>query len=155
MLICGAQSADLAQIKALLNENDLPTTDITAQHLGRFLVVRNPQDTIIACVGLERFSDGALLRSLVVAESDRHAGLGRTLLSEAEHAASIDGCTQIWLLTTTAPDFFQRRGYQPIDRSSVPDDVRKSREFSLLCPASATCLHKRLTVICLSERGSP
>ena len=142
MRICGAQAADLAQIKALLEANHLPSSDITEQHLDRYLILRDVDGAVMASVGLERFSEGALLRSLVVAERFRNVGLGRFLTDRAEQMALDEGCIQLLLLTTTAQAFFLRRDYQAIDRSSVPEDVRHSQEFSQLCPASAVCMRK-------------
>ncbi|KXV03733.1 hypothetical protein CR51_16405 [Caballeronia megalochromosomata] len=143
MRICHAQATDLAQIKALLEANHLPSADITEQHLERFLILHDVDGTVMASVGLERFSEGALLRSLVVAEGFQNAGLGRFLTDRAEQMAIDDGCVQLWLLTTTAQGFFLKRGYHAIERSSVPEDVRRSQEFSQLCPASAVCMTKQ------------
>ncbi|WP_350029270.1 MULTISPECIES: arsenic resistance N-acetyltransferase ArsN2 [unclassified Caballeronia] len=145
MQISGAQVTELAQIKALLTASGLPATDITETHLDRFLVVHNPGgDVVVASVGLERFADGAMLRSLAVAKEYQNLGLGRLLVLRAEQMAMDEGCTQLWLLTTTADEFFRKRGYIVIDRHAVPQDVRQSTEFSQLCPASAVCLYKVL-----------
>jgi amino-acid N-acetyltransferase len=50
----------------------------------------------------------------------------------------------LYLLTTTADQFFKRLGYQKIGRDSVPAPVRKTAEFQSICPASAICLYKEL-----------
>jgi len=142
--ISGAQVRELVQIKALLTASGLPATDITETHLDRFLVVHNPGGAVVASVGLERFADGAMLRSLAVAKEYQNLGLGRLLVLRAEQMAMDEGCAQLWLLTTTADGFFRKRGYIVIDRHAVPEDVRQNAEFSLLCPASAMCLHKQL-----------
>ncbi|MDR5883913.1 arsenic resistance N-acetyltransferase ArsN2 [Caballeronia sp. LZ032] len=142
--ISGAQVTELVQIKALLTASGLPATDITEMHLDRFLVVHNPGGAVVASVGLERFADGAMLRSLAVAKEYQNLGLGRLLVLRAEQMAMDEGCAQLWLLTTTADGFFRKRGYIVIDRRAVPEDVRQNTEFSLLCPASAMCLHKQL-----------
>lgn len=140
--ISGAQFTEVAQIRALLTASGLPATDITETHLDRFLVVHDPEGAVIASVGLERFTDGALLRSLAVAKEYQNLGLGRLLVLRAEQMAIDEGCAQLWLLTTTADGFFLTRGYEVIDRRAVPEDVRQSTEFSQLCPASAICLQK-------------
>ena len=50
------------------------------------------------------------------------------------------GLERLWLLTTTAADFFERMGFQRTDRDSAPPAVRSSAQFAGLCPAGATCL---------------
>jgi N-acetylglutamate synthase-like GNAT family acetyltransferase len=96
-------------------------------------------------VGLERHGEAAVLRSLVVLGDHRGEGLGRQL---AEHAAAFArkaGVTELWLLTTTAAAFFEHLGWTPRARSDAPGAVRKSPEFTSLCPASASCLSRKLS----------
>jgi amino-acid N-acetyltransferase len=143
MQITGAHSTDLAQIKALLAANQLPSTDLTERHLNQFLILRDVDGAVVASVGLEHFSEGALLRSLVVAKRFQNAGLGRFLVLRAEHMAIDEGCVQLWLLTTTAQAFFLKQGYEIIERNVVPADVQLSAEFSLLCPTSAVRMTKQ------------
>ena len=85
-----------------------------------------------------------LLRSLAVAADRRGAGLGSALVDKAEAHARARGAHSIFLLTTTAEDFFKSRGYQPADRATAPDAIRTSREFADLCPASSAFLVKHL-----------
>ena len=48
------------------------------------------------------------------------------------------------LLTTTAEDFFVRRGYGVVGRDAAPAVVQKTTEFRSLCPDSAVCMMKHL-----------
>ena len=50
------------------------------------------------------------------------------------------GLRSVYLLTTTAGDYFPRFGFQHADRQTAPDAIRQSREFSEACPASAQML---------------
>lgn len=50
----------------------------------------------------------------------------------------------LYLLTTTAAEFFRARGYEEISRSDAPETIRQTSEFDELCPATATCLTKSL-----------
>ena len=59
-----ARSADLANIRCLLDLEGLPSADVTEQSLESFLVYRGPIG-IAGVVGLELFGDVGLLRSLV------------------------------------------------------------------------------------------
>jgi amino-acid N-acetyltransferase len=60
--------------------------------------------------------------------------------------ARADGARQLVLLTETAQPFFVQLGYQVIERDDAPGEVKRSAEFASLCPASAVCMTKSLTV---------
>jgi amino-acid N-acetyltransferase len=75
----------------------------------------------------------------------RGEGFGKRLLQEIESHALRNDVHDLYLLTTSADNFFEHHGYQRIDRSAVPDSIRNTTQFALLCPASAICLHKFLT----------
>jgi amino-acid N-acetyltransferase len=50
----------------------------------------------------------------------------------------------IYLLTTTAEEFFARRGYRRTERSSAPVAIRNTREFAGICPVSSAFMNKLL-----------
>ena len=54
------------------------------------------------------------------------------------------GVETLYLLTTTAPEFFGERGYAEVNREEAPEAIRGSTEFADLCPTTATCMRKRL-----------
>ena len=60
----------------------------------------------------------------------------------AEIFAATHGLTPLYLLTTTAEDFFPRFGFSRITRQEVPESVRASVEFRSACPASAVVMWK-------------
>lgn len=51
-----------------------------------------------------------------------------------------DSIRQLFLLTTSASDFFLRFGFQEGDRAQAPPAVLASTEFQGICPASADCM---------------
>lgn len=97
-------------------------------------------------IGLELLGRLALLRSLAVRKKYRGQGWGKKLVNEIEEYASGQGIEQLYLLTTTAVDFFNRQGYQTVDRHSVPGVVQQTAEFQSLCPASTVCMVKSLNL---------
>ncbi|MHB9837987.1 GNAT family N-acetyltransferase [Paraburkholderia terrae] len=99
---------------------------------------------MVGSVGLERFGANALLRSLAVAQTARNAELGGRLLAHAEDLARASRISELWLLTTTAADFFLRRGYAAVNRSSASAELQASTQFAQLCPASVACMKKTL-----------
>ena len=144
MKIRAARSEDLDAIKALLAENELPVGDVDEALLVDFLVAEDVGGKIVGSVGLERFGRNALLRSLATAKMVRNEGLGTRLLAHAELMARASDVSELWLLTTTAANFFSRAGYASVERAAAPVEVQASTQFAALCPASAVCLNKEL-----------
>jgi amino-acid N-acetyltransferase len=143
MKIRTARSDDLDAVKALLAQNELPVAEVDAALLEDFLVAEDARGKIVGSVGLERFGQSALLRSLCVARQVRNIGFGTTLLSHAEEMARSAGVSELWLLTTSAAGFIRSMEYVEADRSSAPAEVGQSPQFAQLCPASASCLKKQ------------
>ena len=133
---------DLPGMLALLQDSALPTEGV-APHVDGFLVAEH-EGTLHGMVGLERYGDSALLRSLVVHERARGTGLGALLMHAIEEAAAHGGADTLVLLTTTAAALFPRFGFLPTTREAVPTSVTASVEFQGACPASATVMQKTL-----------
>ncbi|WP_133647941.1 arsenic resistance N-acetyltransferase ArsN2 [Paraburkholderia flava] len=144
MKIRPARNEDLDAIKALLAENELPVADVDEALLVDFLVAEDAGGKIVGSVGLERFGRIALLRSLATAKMARKEGLGTRLLAHAELMARASDVSELWLLTTTAANFFSRAGYASAERATAPVEVQGSTQFAALCPASAVCFNKEL-----------
>jgi amino-acid N-acetyltransferase len=140
--ITRADAGDLATIHALLTGDGLPT-DGLADHVATAFVARDA-GRIVGAAGLEVYEDGALLRSVVVDRAFRGSGVGRRLVDAVEELARARQVPALYLLTTTAADYFPKLGFGAISRESVPVGVRQSVEFVSACPASAAVLMKRL-----------
>jgi amino-acid N-acetyltransferase len=127
---------DLDPLCAVLDAGRLPMDDLR-EHLRTTLVARDAAG-IIGCVALEPYGSMALLRSLAVTPSSRGHGMGQHLTRAALDLARERRVTTVYLLTTTAADFFARHfGFRPIARTEVPDAVRQSVQFVSACPQSA------------------
>jgi amino-acid N-acetyltransferase len=133
----------LSAAVALLDAASLPTEDLTAAHCEHFFF-SGPDAAPDGLVGLEMFGEVALLRSLVVSAGRRGSGAGTALLEHAERYARARGVHTVYLLTTTAEDFFAKRGYRRTAREIAPEAIRATREFVGLCPASAAFMSKQL-----------
>lgn len=70
--------------------------------------------------------------------------VSESLAPTLERIAEADGAQSLHLLTTTAPDFFEARGYEHRDRSQAPKAISSSEEFKSLCPTSAVYMVKDL-----------
>jgi len=137
-----AMVSDKSAIRALLQESDLPVEDLDAAPIE--LLVAEEGGSIVGVVGMETTGNGALLRSLAVRPDARATGLGKALVAAIEARAHDLAIPSLVLLTTTAAEFFAKRGYQVISREQVSDGLRASAEFRHLCPASAVCMTKLL-----------
>lgn len=126
---------------ALLKNNNLPTEDISDK-TGLFVL--EEENKVVGTIALEHDTTDALLRSLAVTEEKRTTGLGKKLVAFIEDHARKNGIKNIYLLTTTAADFFSKGGYEVIDRNSVSEFIKQTSEFCSLCPASATVMKKEL-----------
>jgi amino-acid N-acetyltransferase len=133
----------LAAVERLLAANDLPRADVRSGP-GRFYLATVDGEPV-AAGGLEGEGAHALLRSVVVRESARGAGVGTWLCDELEARAAASGVDALHLLTTTAESFFAGRGYEAADRGDAPPAIRGTREFAELCPETATYMRRWLT----------
>ena len=136
--ISAATEADVAAIKDILLANDLPVAGVD-DHWRTFVVARD-DNAIVGCGGAEAYAFAALIRSVAVVPSHRKAGLGRRIVRQLLDRLASRGLREFYLLTTTAEDYFKRRGFKTIDRDEVHPQLLASREFQDACPASATCM---------------
>lgn len=136
VVIVPATASDEPSIASLLDASGLPTDGLT-DHLATALVGREGA-SVVASAALELYGDAALLRSVAVAASARGRGLGRRIARAALDLAQQRGARTVYLLTTTASDFFARHlGFRRTVRLEVPAAVRQSVEFRGACPATA------------------
>lgn len=136
-----ATDSDLDAAVDLLRKAGLPVDDLSAD---RFALVAEKEQIFQGVIGLEVFDELALLRSLVVSEDARGAGIGLALVTALETACLADGVGELWLLTIDADSFFQKLGYVTRERDDAPAAIRSTAEFSGLCPGDAVLMSKEL-----------
>jgi N-acetylglutamate synthase-like GNAT family acetyltransferase len=136
--ITAATAADVDAIKALLVLNALPTAGID-DHWRTFVVARDG-GKLVACGGAEAYQFAALIRSIAVDPEYRSRGLGRRIVRQLLDRLASRGLREFYLLTTTAENYFRKRGFKTIDRDEVHPQLLNSREFQDACPSSATCM---------------
>ena len=127
---------------ALLQAEKLPVEDLPAS-LDHFFVALN-EDKVIGAIGLEQYRHYGLLRSMVVHATHRNKHIASSLVEQLEHYGKTLGITDMYLLTETAPAYFEQKGYQKIKREEVPAALQASSEFSHVCPVSAIVMKKEL-----------
>jgi len=147
VIIRGATADDLGTISATLEWAQLPFTDLQPENLRDFLVAcagDGERPDVLGCIGLERFIDVGLLRSLVVVQSARGTGLGAKLVAELERFAAAAGVRELWLLTNDADAYFERFDYEVRVRDDAPAAIRQTEQFSALCPDTAILMSRKL-----------
>lgn len=143
MKIRVATSRDLGAVESLLSSSNLPIEGVKENFSG--FVVAEDKGEIAGTIGLEKFGSVALLRSAVVSPEHRGSGVGRRLVEKVLERAEEDGIEELFLLTTTAEDYFPRFAFTRTTRSAVPPAVKASAEFQGACPDSAAVMTRRIT----------
>jgi amino-acid N-acetyltransferase len=142
MKIRRARQSDLHAVEQLLVANKLPLEGVR-DHFADFIVAED-SDGIEGAVGLEKYDSVALLRSAVVAADHRGGGIGRRLVEQVLERAEEDGIDELYLLTTTAEEYFPRFGFARTTRTAVPEELKSSAEFRGACPETAVVMRRRL-----------
>jgi len=131
----------MPEAMSLLQQNNLPVEDLTeaTQLFGTY-----EDGRLIGIAGIELYGENALIRSVCVDEPYRSQGMAEILTEHIEQYAKSKGACNLFLLTTTAENYFKRKGFVKINRNEVPQNVQASTEFSSICPTSAAVLKKDL-----------
>ena len=134
--IRSAMSGDLEAVESTLRDSDLPLDGLRDQ-FGEAYAVAESDGQVIGVEGIEVHGEDGLLRSAAVAASWRGKGVGDALTRDRIAWAQRHGLRSLYLLTTTAGDYFPRFGFTRVDRETAPVAVRQSREFAEACPSTA------------------
>lgn len=142
LILRKAQENEYRAIIHLLASNALPTSDIYEKNITLFVGVQ--KDEIIATIGIEIYENVALLRSLCVKEGYKNLKVGEKMLSYLITLCKHENIEALYLLTTTAEDYFTRHGFRKIGRENTPQSIQKTREFKDICPSSAVIMCLKL-----------
>ena len=130
---------DRTSVESLLRSSDLPLDGLD-DAWGHAVVAEDDSGRVVGVAALERYPEVGLLRSVAVREEARGQSLGRRLVAHMlDHAQHI-GLKRLYLLTTTAEDWFERWGFRRVPRSELPEALSASAELSGACPDSATAM---------------
>jgi nucleoside-diphosphate-sugar epimerase/N-acetylglutamate synthase-like GNAT family acetyltransferase len=140
--IAPAAEADLTSVLALLEASRLPTDGLPDQ-IATTLVAWT-EGKIVGCAAVEVYGTAGLLRSVAVDTRRQGEGLGHRLTKAALDLARARGVKRVYLLTTTAADFFPRFGFRNIDRKEMDPALERSAELRGACPASAVAMRADL-----------
>ncbi len=140
-----AVDGDRVAVDALLHAAALVPIDELSQFGGsQWVVATNDTGQVLGVAGIEMHGGDGLLRSVAVAPELRMAGIGGELVRNRIDWAKRKGLDALYLLTTTAADYWPRFGFVPTARSAAPADIARSNEWSSACPATAAAMRLEL-----------
>jgi N-acetylglutamate synthase-like GNAT family acetyltransferase len=137
-----ATADDMPAIVSLLKAAELPCEDVSPGRQDFIVAVSG--NSIVGVVGLERAGPYGLLRSLAVDAGQKGKGLGKALVNEILLHAWLKGIGEVYILTTTAPGFFKKAGFEPAVRAEAPKVIQNTTEFKSICPVSSACMKKKI-----------
>jgi N-acetylglutamate synthase and related acetyltransferases len=129
--------------RELLKASNLPADDLNFSK--DLLVGYFEGNALVGTGGLEVYGQYGLLRSLSVKFGIRGKSVGTNITEYLIDEAKERKLKAIYLLTETASGFFQKRGFRPISRADVPEELKVSSEFSHVCGESAAAMMLDLT----------
>jgi amino-acid N-acetyltransferase len=147
-----ARTHDLRGALELLGRSELTDQDVS-QGWGHYFVVREDDGRVVGVAGLELHGEDGLLRSVAVDPDYRGQGLAASLLEAVIQRAERVGLRSIYLLTTSAHDYFARHGFSDCAREAAPPAIRDSWEFKSGCPSSAALMRRAVARAAQAPRG--
>ena len=166
MSIRSASPSDFEEIHDLLEEQGLPTADLTPSDMQCFLICRTEESisdrltmlrtvailprhrlrsgdgTICGTVGFETYGSRALIRSLAVDPEQRGEGTGTRLLKRIEREARGADAEHLYLWTTNV-EYFRGHGYEEVGPEAVPTPIARSTVADQ-CPPEAALMGRRV-----------
>lgn len=133
-----ARDNDVEAVLSLLTTGKLPVEGVR-EAFGDFVVAEG-RGVAVGAVGMEVYGRYALLRSAIVEPGWQGYGIGRALVAELISRARTRSIDAVYLLTTTAENYFPAFGFERIDRAAIPEELAESAELRGACPDSAIAM---------------
>lgn len=129
-------------VRFLLEHFGLPTEDLHEPEVQLYQATTGNE--IVGIGGYEIHGGDALLRSIAVKPAARGQGYGSQICDGLEIRIQARQCNAIYLLTNDAEPFFDKIGYERINRETAPEPIQQTTEFAELCPTTAVCMKKTI-----------
>lgn len=144
----------MLKYKLISNESEFESFRKSVQYAGlphqdlnyntQILIGYYDNHELVGTGGLEILDRFALLRSVSVSENHRNKNIGKQITSDIVANAKQSNLDAVYLLTETAQDYFQKLGFEKVERESIPHEVKSTSEFAHGCPASAIAMVMKL-----------
>jgi N-acetylglutamate synthase-like GNAT family acetyltransferase len=136
-----AELEDQKVIRSLLWEYKLPLEGLEDTTLW---ALQLSSGEVVGTAGLEIYGSQGLLRSVAVIKNKCNQGYGTALVAYVIGEAKKRHMRNLFLLTTTAPEFFRKLGFKEESREKVVGGIVDSAEFKSTCPKTAVLMHLSL-----------
>ncbi len=134
-----AAQSDRPGVDSLLRSAALPLDGLDIAW-GHAFLAEDDRGQLLGVAAIEPHGTEGLLRSVAVHPDARGRHVGQSLVTHVLEQAQQLGFRRLFLLTTTAADWFERWGFRRCVREDVPEVLLNSAEFSGACPDSATVM---------------
>ena len=147
-----ATAEDRGEVEALLRSCDLPLDGLDDAFPKGFVLARLDGE-LVGCAGLEQWAERGLLRSVAVVEAYRGKHIAQALVADriawaksiltdysAKGSVTSQAFASLSLLTTNAAGFFEKVGFTGVERSALPEPLRKSTQLALPACSNATAM---------------
>ena len=137
-----ASADDLPAVEDLLTKSKLPV-EAVKDSIGSFVVAES-NGLLVGVGGVERCGEYGLLRSVAVDPAARGRGVGAAITERLIGNSQVSGLRALYLLTTTAENYFPTFGFDKTSREDLPTEIQQTAEFRDICPSSATAMVRTL-----------
>lgn len=141
VLVREAQPEDREAVAGLIRAAGLDVIPGDADSGRTFLA--ETDDGLVATATVEHRGREAYLRSVAVREDHRRAGVGVLVVAAATQAAAADGAVELFLHTRDARGFFERLGFEALEREKAPRWIEEG-ESARYCAEDATLMRRDL-----------
>jgi glycerol-1-phosphatase len=136
-----AVSGDASEVRRLLGEAGLESNAGRSAEHPPATVVAEDGSGLVATAETDVEGTDAYLHSVAVREDLRSRRLGTRIVAAAIREARFRGARRAWLVTETAASFFDRLGFEPVDRASIPGWIAERTDR---CGTSAVTMRRDL-----------
>ncbi len=137
-----AHPKDRSALQALLTSLRLPTADLPEDLSGFTLAFDG--ENLVGSAGLQPIGPFGLLRSVAVHKRYRSQGIGQKLYAAAMDHAYQQQVQEVWLITASAAAYFEKLGFERLQREGVPAEIAATSQLSELCPSTAVVMRQLL-----------
>ena len=114
--------------------------------MNNIIIAEEDGGEIVGIGALEMYGKVGLFRSLVVEKRKRKKNSGARILKYIEEYAKNNGIKELYLLAENSAKYFKKQKFEEVSRDHVPNEIKCTKQFSSLCPASAVVMRKYLCI---------
>ena len=124
--------SDEGFLKAL-DDAGMPRDDLEASR-GVYFALLDDEGQPLGYCGYEKLAGSlVLIRSCVVPRAHRGKGVGQAMMGALIDTLAAEDLRDLYLFTLDADPFFEKFGFEAIERDAAPRAVRATSQFNMEC----------------------